>query len=31
MHDLSNPLGKGGFPHRHVPEDLNLIIGRKGR
>jgi hypothetical protein len=31
MHDLNNPLGKGGFPHRHVPEDLNLIIGRKGR
>lgn len=31
MHDLNNPEGKGGFPHRHVPEDLNLIIGRKGR
>lgn len=31
MHDLNNPAGKGGFPHRHVPEDLNLIIGRRGR
>jgi len=31
MHDADNPSGKGGFPHRHVPEDLNLIIGRKGR
>jgi hypothetical protein len=31
MHDPNNPIGKAGFPHRHVPEDLNLIIGRKGR
>jgi hypothetical protein len=31
MHDPTKAVGKGGFPHRHVPEDLNLIIGRKGR
>lgn len=31
MHNLSNVSAFGGFPHRHVPEDLNLIIGRKGR
>lgn len=31
MHHNENPLSQGGFPHRHVPEDLNLIIGRKGR
>lgn len=29
MHDPNNPLGKGGFPHRHVPEDLTLITGKR--
>lgn len=29
MHDVNNPAGKSGFPHRHVPEDLTLITGRR--
>lgn len=29
MHHLENPIGKGGFPHRHVPEDLTLITGKR--
>lgn len=24
-HDLNSPLGKGGFPHRHIPEDPKFI------
>lgn len=26
-HDLNSGVTKGGFPHRHVPEDLKLITG----
>ena len=28
LHRLQNHLG-GGFPHRHVPEDLTLITGKR--
>jgi len=26
-HDPASGVTKGGFPHRHVPEDLKLITG----
>lgn len=29
MHHTDDPSGKGGFPHRHVPEDLTLITGKR--
>lgn len=29
MHDLANASAFAGFPHRHVPEDLTLITGKR--
>jgi len=26
-HDSRHPEGKGGFPHRHIPEDLTIFTG----
>lgn len=28
-HDLTSGVTRGGFPHRHVPEDLTLITGKR--
>ena len=28
-HDLNSGVTKGGFPHRHVPEDITLITGKR--
>ena len=28
-HDQRVGQGKGGFPHRHVPEDLSIFTGRR--